>query len=246
MIQSMSFVVPAFNEERNIAATVETILGAIGKEWPDYEIVMVNDGSGDGTGAVMAALAAANPRIRVVHNRVNLNLGGAYKRGLEAATKDFVMMVPGDNGFDIDSLRAVLRGVGTADILIPYVTNTAIRSPFRSLASRSFTRFINALFGLKVRYYNGPVVHRTELLRTISIRTNGFAYQAEALVKMLAKGCSYAECPVRIQDRAVGRSSAMKLKNQVAILMTILRLLAALGPRRIWARRAPEQLPDSP
>ena len=246
MTRSLTFVVPAFNEEHNIAATVETIFGAIGNEWPDYEIVMINDASGDGTGAAMDALAAANPHIRVLHNTVNMNLGGAYKRGLEAATKDFVMMVPGDNGFDLDSLRTVLRSIGTADILIPYVTNTAIRTPLRSLASRAFTRLINALFGLNVRYYNGPVVHRTELLKTISIRTNGFAYQAEALVKLLTKGCSYTECPVQIQDRAVGRSSAMKLKNQFTILMTILNLLAEVGPRRMWVRMPTEQPPGPP
>jgi hypothetical protein len=67
------------------------------------------------------------------------------------------------------------------------------------------------------------------LLHAIEIRTNSFAYQAEALVKLIAQGATYTHCHVRIQDRAAGRSSALRLKNQMAVWKTILHLLAEVG-----------------
>jgi hypothetical protein len=88
---------------------------------------------------------------------------------------------------------------------------------------------LNWLFWLDVRYYNGAVLHRTELLRTVDIITNGFAYQAEALVKLIARGASYIQCHVRIQERTAGRSSALKLKNQFSVLATIAHLLYQIG-----------------
>ena len=82
------------------------------------------------------------------------------------------------------------------------------------------------------------------MLRAIDIRTNSFAYQAEALVKLIARGATYTHCHVRIQDRAAGRSSALRLKNQMAVWKTLLHLLAEVGlfcrfplpPRRLLRR----------
>lgn len=232
MTLSVTFIVPCYNEEQNAASTVATVQQIAKERGVDYQIVLVDDASSDRTPEIIDGLARENSRVAAVHNPANLNLGGSYKRGLEFANKEFVLMVPGDNGYGIESLRQVFDKIGAADILIPYVTNTAIRTRFRAWASHAFTSLINTLFALKIGYYNGPVVHRTALLRTISIHTNSFAYQAEALVKMLAKGYSYCECPVEIQERPGGRSSALKLKNLLAIFWTILHLLLTVGPRQ--------------
>jgi glycosyltransferase involved in cell wall biosynthesis len=232
MALSVTFIIPCYNEEQNAAATVTTVQQIAQERSVDYQIVMVDDASRDRTPEILDALARENPRIVAVHNPVNLNLGGSYKRGLEFAEKEFVLMVPGDNGYGIESLRQVFDKIGAADILVPYVTNTAIRTWFRAWASRAFTSLINTMFALNIGYYNGPVVHRTALLRTITIHTNSFAYQAEALVKMLARGYSYCECPVQIQERPGGRSSALKLRNLVAIFWTLLHLLLVVGPRQ--------------
>jgi hypothetical protein len=85
------------------------------------------------------------------------------------------------------------------------------------------------LFWLRVGYYNGAVLHRTALLHTIEIKTDSFAYQAEALVKLIARGATYAHCYVSIQERAAGRSSALGMKNQVAVWRTIVHLLVNVG-----------------
>jgi len=222
------FVVPCFNEQDNVAPTVQSIRSAMGSE-RSFEIVLVDDCSTDRTLERMQELAQADTRIRVLHNPVNLSLGGAYKRGVAVAQAEHVMMVPGDDGFPADSIAEIMRHAGEADIIIPVVTNSGVRTWFRAVASRGFTTLLNWLFWLNVGYYNGAVLHRTALLQTIEIKTNSFAYQAEALVKLIARGATYAHCYVSIQERAAGRSSALSLKNQIAVWRTIIHLLVTVG-----------------
>src|SRR5262245_24378409 len=222
------FVVPCFNEEYNVAPTVQSIRAAVGTE-RSFEIVLVDDCSTDGTLAQMQALAAADPRIRVVHNAVNLSLGGAYKRGVAVAQAEYVIMIPGDDGFPGPSIAEIIAHAGGADIIIPVVTNSAVRARHRALASKGFTTLLNWLFWLDVGYYNGAVLQRTDRLHTIEIKTNSFAYQAEAVVKLIARGATYVHCDVSIQERAAGRSSALSWKNQLAVWRTIGHLVGDVG-----------------
>jgi len=221
------FVIPCFNEEDNVGPTVGSVREAMGDR-NDYEVILVNDASSDRTLERMQALAA-DPRIRVLDNPSNLGFGGSYKRGARAATATYVMMLPGDDGFPGHSIAEIVGHAGEADIIIPVVTNRGARHWFRAFASNAFTTLLNWMFWLNVGYYNGAVLQRNELLRTIEITTNSFAYQAEALVKLIARGATYKHCYVSIQERAAGRSSALNLKNQIAVWRTILHLLAAVG-----------------
>ena len=228
-VPTFCFVIPCFNEEDNVEPTVGSVREAMGSR-RDYEIVLVNDASTDRTLERMQALAAADPRIRVLDNPSNLGFGGSYKRGARTATATYVMMLPGDDGFPGQSIAEIVSHAGEADIIIPVVTNPSARSWLRAFASKGFTTLLNWMFWLNVGYYNGAVLQRNELLRSIEITTNSFAYQAEALVKLIAQGATYEHCHVRIQERAAGRSSALSLKNQIAVWKTIWHLLAVVGP----------------
>jgi glycosyltransferase involved in cell wall biosynthesis len=222
------FVIPCFNEEDNVGPTVGSVRDAMG-ERNDYEVILVNDASTDRTLEQMQALAAADLRIRVLDNPSNLGFGGSYKRGARAATATYVMMLPGDDGFPSCSIAEIISHAGEADIIIPIVTNRGARHWLRAFASKGFTTLLNWAFWLNVGYYNGAVLQRNELLHTVEITTNSFAYQAEALVKLIARGATYKHCYVSIQERAAGRSSALSLKNQIAVWTTIVHLLVVVG-----------------
>jgi glycosyltransferase involved in cell wall biosynthesis len=223
-LRPLTFLVTALNEEEHIEETVATIVAAVETFSCDYEILLVDDGSTDGTARIADALATRRPRVRVVHNERNLGLGGAYKRGIHHASKEYVMWVSGDNAETADNLINIISHVGEADIVVPVLVAPKTRPWLRRLTSRAFTFVVNSLFGLKVHYYNGSVVHRCDLIRQVDIRTNSFAYQAESLVKLLKQGYSYVEVPYTSATYDGVFSHAMRPKNLLAVFKALIDL----------------------
>lgn len=234
---TVSVIIPALNEEGNLAATVETVLKAIGNRFADYELLVFDDGSTDRTGAIADALASGNSHIRVIHNPQNMGFGYNYNRGVELACMDFVTMFPGDNEIPGEAIRTILDAVGQADIVVPYISTPAVRSGSRRVISAAFVALVNLLFGLRLRYFNGPCVHRRALLQSVPMKTHGFAYMAAILVRLIRSGASYVEVPMPLQARQHGRSKAFKPKNIVSVLSTLAQLFweVQVAERRKYA-----------
>lgn len=210
----ISFIVPCYNEAKNITKTVleiEAAVKAVGIT--EYEILVIDDCSNDSTGEVVSDLAQHDHHIKLITNSQNLGLGGSYKKGVTLAKGAYLMLVPGDNAYPWEGIARILLWVGRSDIVIPYFSNPEARTWQRQLVSSGFTFVINTIFGLDVPYFNGPVLHKVELLRDIEIKTNSFAYQAEALVKLISRGANFCSVPVNVIERATGRSSAFAPKN---------------------------------
>ena len=92
---TITLIVPALNEEGNVGPTVREIVAAVEGDFDDYEILIFDDGSTDGTGAEADRIGAANPKVRVVHNPVNKGLGWNYRAGIEEARMHYVTLVGG-------------------------------------------------------------------------------------------------------------------------------------------------------
>lgn len=225
MGRTLTVIIPALNEEGNLSAAVGTVLEAIGDQFADCELLVFDDGSTDQTGAIADGLAAGNPHIRVIHNPRNMGFGYNYSRGVELARMEYVTMFPGDNEIPGEAVRTILSAVGSADIVVPYISTPSVRSGSRQLVSAAFVALMNFLFGLQLRYFNGPCVHRRSLLQSVPMRTHGFAYMAAILVRLIRSGCSYVEVPMSLQARQHGRSKAFKAKNIASVLSTIGELL---------------------
>ena len=173
----------------------------------------------------MEKLASGSDRMRVLHNPQNRGFGGAFKRGAAETTKQYVIRICGDNAVPAEGIGVVLDEIGKADLVIPYIANPEeFRSWGRRLGSRAFTTLINGCFGLSVHYYNHCVVFPRDLLKNITIATDSFAYQAEAVVKLLKAGCSYVEVGVRDLPRFKGESTALKPKNVWKVLKAVVSL----------------------
>jgi glycosyltransferase involved in cell wall biosynthesis len=183
----------------------------------------------------MEQLASNDPRIRVFHNERNLGLGYSYRLGVAHARHEYVMLLCGDGGMPASSLPAIFDRVGTADIVVPYVTNLhRIKTRARLLLSRTYTALLNALFGLGLQYYNGLPVHRVDLVRAVDVRSDGFGFQGEILVKLLKAGCSFVQVGVEGAEKTK-RSSALRLTNIMSVTKTLLLLLREVS--RFDARR---------
>jgi glycosyltransferase involved in cell wall biosynthesis len=224
LLCSVSFVVPALNEEAIIESTTRECAATIDGLLHDYEIILVDDGSSDRTGDIMDRLARELPRVRVLHNRPNMGLGAAYWRGVGAARLDYVMMLCGDGAMPAASLPAIIAKIGTADIVIPNIVNLkALKTPFRYFASRAYTELLNIFSGHRIKYYNGLPVHRRALLNQITDVNSGFGYSAEIIIKLLRSGCNFVEVDVPARE-VKGRSTALKFKNLISVAVTMIKL----------------------
>jgi hypothetical protein len=231
---SVSVFVAAYNEAENLAPTVETLRRALAPTVQEYEIIVVDDGSTDGTYEVAERLAAASPTVKVIHNPRNMGLGYGWQRAIEAASKRSFVFVPGDNTWPYPSLRDLFASLGRAEVVTSYPTNPEIRGWGRRLVSATFTAGLNVIFGLNLRYYHGLTLYPTEFLRANAITTFGFASMSEALLRAIHQGFTLVAVPCEIEERASGTSKALSVHNLESVVGTIFWLFVDL---RLRARR---------
>jgi len=133
MKQSVSILILAYNEEKNLENVVD-LCDKIAKElFKDYELLIYNDGSNDHTREIAEQLAKNNPKIRVFNSKKNMGQGYAYKQGIQMALKKYVIWVAGDNDASAESIKRVLSHTGEADIIISYIQNINIRPLYRQV-----------------------------------------------------------------------------------------------------------------
>jgi dolichol-phosphate mannosyltransferase len=214
MKPSLTIVIPSLNEEAGLQRTVALVLEGIGRHFTDYEVLIINDGSRDRTGAMADQLAAENHHIRTVHHQENMGLGYSYREGIQLATKEYIGWIPGDCGglTSEADLSNILEGVGRADIVLVYLLSEN-RPWQRQLISRTYTKILNLLFGLNLKYYNGGNIYRRELLKDVPMKSKGYGLFAEILVQLVKSGHSYFEVGMHNRERAGGQSKAFRLKN---------------------------------
>lgn len=227
--QTLSIIMPAYNEAGNLAEAAKGTLLALQKFFQDYELIIVNDGSSDETGKIAEALASQNSRIRVLHHQKNQGIGAAYRTGLQAARYTFVGLIPGDNEIAHASIEAIFKTVGSADIIVAYRVKEKVRSWYRDKLSQLWTFSLNSLFGLRLKYYNGPCVYRMETALQLTAKTESFGFFAATLIRSLKAGHSYQEVPFHLQPRIYGKSKAFKFSNLYRSLLIIAKLYWELG-----------------
>ncbi|HEY4691617.1 MAG TPA: glycosyltransferase family 2 protein [Anaerolineae bacterium] len=212
-MHSLSIVLPAYNEEANIAQAVQKVSSVTQHLGIDYEIIVVNDGSRDRTGDVVRELQAAIPNLKLIEHTPNRGYGGALKAGFAAATKDLIAFTPADNQFDFNEMRLLL------DKLTPDV---ALVSGRRVDRKDNIVRKFNGFgWNLVVRILFGPLikdidcgfkVFRREVLSRIHIESNGAMIDTEMLAELRARGYKLAEVPVTHLPRTAGSPTGANLK----------------------------------
>lgn len=207
-------IVPTYNERENLAALVAAALA----ELPGADLLVIDDGSPDGTGALADALAAENPHVKVVHRSGKLGLGTAYLAGFRHALAhgyDFVFEMDADFSHDPKYLPALWqRAREGADMVVGsrYVSGggTINWGIGRQIISRGGSLYARTILGVGVRdLTSGFICYRRAALEGIAldrIRSNGYSFQIEMKYRALKAGFHLVEVPIVFIDRRVGAS----------------------------------------
>jgi glycosyltransferase involved in cell wall biosynthesis len=220
----VSIFVPAYNEVLNLEAAIKDIIDVAETVLDDYEVLLVDDGSTDGTRELADRLTDEYQKLRVIHQPRNLGIAAAYTRALDEAKLDYFSFLPADREVSAESISAIFRAVGSADIVVPYHANTWARPWHRRILTASYCGLVNFMFGLKLRYYQGPSIYPTSLARKLSRTDRGFYFPTEMLVHAVRAGHNYVEVGMIHQQRQHGTSKAVSVRNVVKALVTIGRL----------------------
>jgi NAD(P)-dependent dehydrogenase (short-subunit alcohol dehydrogenase family) len=233
-IKSITVLLPALNEEKNLRPTVEQVIQALKVTMDDFEIIIINDGSSDNTRKIADEIANLYSNIIVVHNATPRGLGHVYAQGINLANKKYFVYIPSDNTWPYRSFVELFGNLGRAEIITSYSSNPEIRPFSRRIVSKKFTQTMNLLFGLNLNYYNGLTIYPIEYLRRNPITTFGFGFQSEVLIKAIKLGYSFIELSLPIVERTVGFSKAVTLKNISSVISTILRLFWNIQITNNW------------
>ena len=222
----ISFFVACYNEEANIAATLDTLLRAIQKIKAAAEIVVIDDASKDNSVKVIQGWIDAHPgvNIKLLVNEANQGWGMNYAEGAFHATGDYYRAVCGDNVELQETFETVIASVGKADVVLFYYPEIIGRPLSRKLISRMYTFLVNTISGYNIKYYNGmPLIKRTLVMRWHS-NSHGFGYQADLVTRLLDRKMSHLEVSVQAVERAHGKSKAFTARNIFSVGHTLLNI----------------------
>ncbi|MCC7162400.1 MAG: glycosyltransferase family 2 protein [Anaerolineae bacterium] len=209
---SLSFVIPAYNEEPNVAEALRRASSVLQTLDLDYEIILVNDGSRDRTGEIARSMIGVIPNLRVVENDPNRGYGGALKAGFYAAIKDWIAFAPSDNQFDFVQLSDLMAFSNRADIVTGYRANDA--DPFMRRVNRwGWNLVVQILFGYMTRDIDcGFKLFRREILELVTLNSDGAMVDTELLAGAKARGYKIVEVPLKHLPRTAGSSTGANVK----------------------------------
>jgi dolichol-phosphate mannosyltransferase len=219
-------VVPTYNERDNI----EKLVGDILAQSDDIETLIVDDNSPDGTGRIVDALVAGNPRIHVLHRAGKLGLGSAYRDGFRYALRegaDFIFEMDADFSHDPAMIPLFLEKIREYDVVIGSrylngvsVVNWPLRRLMLSYSANVYARMIT---GLEISDCTGGFkCFRREVLEAIdldSIKSDGYSFQIEMNYRCVEQGFRVGELPIIFIDRHAGMSKMSKKIVREAVLM---------------------------
>jgi len=220
----VSVVVMAFNEAASLAAVVTEIHGELTSLGTSFELLIVDDGSSDGTGQIADGLAATLAGVRIHHHNVNLGLGAVYRTGFAEARGELVTFFPADGQFPATLIGLYVAAIEDADIILGILPERGgpVAARLLSLAERLLLR---ALFGHFPRF-QGIMMFRRSLLggtRLVS-QGRGWTVLMEFILRQARAGARIKNLPITIRPRADGASKVNNLRSIASNLRQVLSL----------------------
>ncbi len=233
--RSLSVILPAHNEEGVIATTVQSVVEVLTPWVPEFEVIVVNDGSKDETRAIVEAISQADPRVRLITHEANQGYGAALVTGFEAVTTDLAFFTDSDGQFNIQDLQPFFPLIEQYDAVLGYRIDRQ-DTWMRKLNAWGWHLLVTTIFGVKVRDVDCAFkLYRADFFRKNRLETRGAMINAEILYKLKRCGCTSTEVGVHHFPRTSGKATGAKLAV----------ILRAMGEMFSYARKwQREELPQ--
>lgn len=211
-VGSISMVLPAYNEEANIRRAVERADSGLLATGLDYELIVVNDGSRDRTGAILAELAGSYPRLRIVEHFPNRGYGGAVRAGFAAATREWIFQSDADNQFEYAEIAHLVKLAPGRDAVVGF--RQPRRDPWmRRLNGWGWNTLIRLFFGYIVRDIDCAFrLIRRSALENVPLTSNGAMVSTELLAGIKSRGYVIGEVRVSHLPRHGGDPTGANAK----------------------------------
>lgn len=207
---SLSVILPAHNEEEVIATTVHTVIDTLSNWTIDHEVIVVDDGSQDHTGAILDTIASTHPCLKVIHHSVNQGYGAALVSGFEAASKDLAFFMDSDGQFDIHDLERFFPLIGAYDAVLGYRVDRQ-DTWMRKVNAWGWKILVGMVFGVYVRDVDCAFkLYPASFFRDHKLETRGAMINTEILYKFTRAGYSYTQVGVRHLPRLGGQATGAK------------------------------------
>jgi len=205
----ISVIFPAYNEEKNIRATMEKALEAMRELGREFEIVIVNDQSKDGTGRIADELAAEHREIRALHNERNMGSGASVVRGFQQARFELMTHNAMDYPFDLRDLPKLLQYCGEADIISAARTSRPGYTRYRKLMSFVHKCLLHLLFPLRLSDYNFVQLYPRSVWESIRVEARSAAFVTpEAMIRAYDMGYRVKEVEIEYHPRVAGEATS--------------------------------------
>lgn len=207
----LSIIFPALNEEKNIKKAIASAV-EFAQSYGGYEVIVVDDGSSDGTRSEVLKFKAENPNIRIVSHRQNLGYGAAVWHGLKIAKGDLIFFTDSDLQFKINELKKFIERIKNYDVVIGY----------RKKRSEGFSRKLNmfawrSLVGLFLSLKFKDIdcafkLFKSNVIGEIKVESTGAMFSAELLYRIKQRGFKILELPVNHYLRVYGKPTGANPK----------------------------------
>jgi glycosyltransferase involved in cell wall biosynthesis len=221
----LSVFFPAYNDSGTIASLVMAAVQAAGRLTPDFEVLVINDGSTDATAEVIDELARLYPQVRAIHHEKNRGYGGALRTGFSSATKDWIFYTDGDAQYDPREMARLWEKVGPEVDLVNGYKISRSDPLHRIVIGRIYHHTVKILFGLKVRDVDCDFrLMRRRIFDRVRLEKSSGVICLEMMKKITDAGFTIVEVPVHHYHRAYGKSQFFNFRRLVRTAVDVFKL----------------------